>query len=350
MSAPSNRTSLAARSAVATALTGLCLLGFASFSSSAWAQGDDAESTAKALSEIMLEDEEEKLGWEPQVGFGFGVLTMSHDGSALLPPNRLGLDPQFLQDGGDSVISEFFDFSINLYTPIQFDVPTKPRLLITSAFQLPIAEDLVANRVDDSVDQVGQNADPAAFEQTCPEFMVDGNGDPILNGLTPDPNDFIEPDTCSFTLRNRTTPLALWSAGLGMDFTLPFDEEQFHLVTTLDYMGMAVQGEGGYSRRTSTQNPGALETNIDAVDTIGDSEVFHGLSASLRLGIDAYETDEWTWQVYVAGRATYFFENPDLEAIGDAGQGDIEFVSDLAGMMYQVYTGVSVRFHSDFFR
>ncbi|MFK7896412.1 MAG: hypothetical protein AB8G23_11280 [Myxococcota bacterium] len=317
-------------------------------SAGANAQADDAveSESAKALSDLMAaEAEEDRLGWEYQFGFGFGVLTQSQDGNTTVPPNGPSFESRNFEDSGDSLISEFFDFNLQLYTPIQLDLPLKPRFLLTGAVQLPIAEDLVSNRLDTSFNRSGIDSDPVRFAESCPEFMTDDNGDPIISNRTGNP---IEPDTCSTAIRNRTTPLALWSAGVGADFTLPFDEEQFHIVTTLDYVGMAVQGEGAYSRRTSSQQPEAIDPIIDSVDVIGDAETYHGLSTSIRLAIDAYEEDAFTWQVYVAGRASYFFANEQLESSGSTGQGNFDFVSELDGMQYQVFTGFSVRFNPNF--
>lgn len=308
--------------------------------------GSKARDSAKALSQLMEEETSEpRLTWEPQFGFGFGVMTQSHDGRTTVPPNGPGLDSVVQENSGDSIISEFFDFSLHLYSPIELDVPLKPRFLLTSAFQLPIAEDLVANRLDESFDRA---SDPIGFAANCPEFMTDEDGNILIDTIPAGGTGPIQPDTCSSSIRNRTTPLALWSAGVGVDLTLPFDEEQFHVVTSLDYVGMAIQGEGAYSRTTSSQNPQATEAIIESIDAIGDAEIYHGLSASVRLAIDAYEREAWTWQVFVAGRASYFFANKELESAGSTNLGDFQFVSDVEGMMYQVFMGVTVRFNPAF--
>jgi hypothetical protein len=265
-----------------------------------------------------------------------------------VPPNGPSFESRLIEDSGDSLISEFFDFSLHLYTPVQLDIPMKPRFILTSAFQLPIAEDLISNRLDTSYNRSGVDSDPVAFAENCPEFMTDEDGNILIDTIPAGGTGPIQPDTCSTVIRNRTTPLALWSAGVGADLTLPFDEEQFHIVTTLDYIGMAIQGEGAYSRRTSSQNPQAQDAIIESIDVVGDAEIYHGLSSSIRLGIDAYEEEAWTWQVYVAGRVSYFFANKDLGSSGSTDLGDFEFVSEMDGMQYQVFTGITVRFNPNF--
>lgn len=301
----------------------------------------EAWSQAALANQSPPVDRSDELTWEPEFDFGFGVLSQSHDGEASA---SLEGGQQLFRDSGDSIISTFFNFGLSVYSPFQLDVPTKPRLVFNVGFQLPIAEGLVANRNDTNLDP-----SDAAFADGCPPFILDANGDVVLIDPQGPPVGVFDtplvPDTCSTAIRNRTTPNVMWLAGFGVDFTLPIDEEQFHLRPSLDYIGLLVQGEGSFLRRTSSSNLAALIDNVEQIDVIGESEVFHGISPSIRLAIDAYEEGPWTWQVYVSGRVAYFFDTEDLRSTGQTPLGEFGFLSEVDEFQYQAYAGITLRFN-----
>jgi hypothetical protein len=271
-----------------------------------------------------IDERDRSAGWEPRLNFGFGVLTQPLKGQASVPTQT---SRAVLSDSGDSYISPHFKFGLDLLTPLQLAVPTRPRLVFRSSLQVPISRGLIGNREDSSYDRT---RNPAGFADNCPATV--GTPPRITS-------------TCSVRLRNRTSIDYLWTAGIGVDFTLPFDEEQFHFTQGFDYIGMAAQAEGEYQRRSTANQFGVNET--DAVDVKGDLELYHGISISEMFSVDAYEQGPLLFGLFVEGRMSWYITDRDMSVSGTSPRGSFQFVSsfnDPEPIQYQAVFGISVRF------
>ncbi|MFO0688933.1 MAG: hypothetical protein U0900_09505 [Myxococcota bacterium] len=262
-------------------------------------------------------------GWEPQLSLGFGVLTQPHKGEAVVPTEA---GTTKLSDTGDSLISQHFKFGVELFTPFELAVPTRPRLVLRSSLSLPISSGLIAAREDVQFD-----AGSAGFADNCPPTV----------GNPPGPS-----ATCSIRLRNRTTVDTIWTAGLGVDFTLPFDQQQFHFMQGFEYIGMAAQAEGTYLRRTSPRSS-ATESESEYIDVKGDLEYYHGISITETFTVDAYQQGPLRFGFFLEGRMSWFITDRDMSVSGSSPRGTFQFVSSLNDpepIQYQILGGVSVRF------
>lgn len=266
-------------------------------------------------------------GWEPRFGLGFGVLTQPQKGRADVPTEAGRTE---LEDDGDSLITQHFSFGLDLLTPVELPVVTRPRLLLTSSFQAPISRGLIANRGDLQFDG-GANPDPG-FGDNCPT-QIDG----------------LATSTCSIRVRNKTSIDYLWTAGLGIDFTLPIDQDQFHFTQGFEYIGMAAQAEGRYQRRSTAtrSNPPAQNTETEFIDAKGDLELYHGISITETFSVDAHEEGPLKFGFFVQGRMSWFATDRDMSVSERSDRGRYEFVSSLNDpepLQFQVLGGVTVRF------
>lgn len=269
-----------------------------------------------------------ELDWMPTGAFQFGAYTQSISG-------RTSASASTIQSGnGDSYISEIIGFEGRLHTPFQLEVPTRPRLYLTAGFQIPLAEGLIAERIEANFDRSppGQPSPSPAFLANCANQIPAGGG-----GLA-------DGQTCSLRIRNRVTIEAMWNAGLGIDLTLPVLENQFHIMPSIEYFGMAVQSVGEF-RRTTAGNPGVNDF-IEIADAVGDAEIYHGVSPALTFLVDVYEEGSFRWSMFAQGRVIFFLNEPDVQSTSSLGQNDITFtigIDDFAPqgtMGFQVtYTG-----------
>jgi hypothetical protein len=287
-----------------------------------WSTSGMAQETA---SEAVAQDEVlEAPGFEPRLSLGFGVLTQSHKGEAQVPTETASTT---LSDRGDSLISQHFKIGLDLMTPAQLEVYTKPRLVLKSSVQLPVSRGLISNRADSKFDL---NPPNAAFAENCPATI---GTPPILT------------NTCSVRLRNRSTIETIWTAGLGIDFTLPFDEQQFHFTQGFEYIGMAVQAEGTYLRRSTGGSFGQNESEY--IDVKGNPELYHGISITENLSVDAYVRGPLVFGFYLEGRMSWFATDRDMSVSQSTDRGRFEFVSSLNDpepIQYQLLGGVTMRF------
>lgn len=265
-----------------------------------------------------------RAAWEPRFNLGFGILTQPHRGEGIVPTQT---STTTLEASGDSLIAQHFDFGLDLLTPLQLSVPGRPRLVLTSGFQTPLGRSLISNRADLRFDAFPPSP---GFADNCP---------PTVGSVAT--------STCSVSLRNRTSIDYLWTAGFGVDFTLPFDEEQFHFTQGFEYIGMAAQAEGRYTRR-STGIAGVQQGNTtEFIDAKGDLELYHGISITETFSVDAYEEGPWIWSFFMEGRMSWFATDRDMSVSETSTRGTFLFVSSLNDpepIQYQLIGGVSVRF------
>lgn len=282
-----------------------------------------SEATSGGISAV--EPETDREGWKLGFGLGFGVVTMAQRGTTLAPSS---IGTSELRGTGDSYISEAFTFMLDLHTPLVLEIPTRPTLMLRSSFQLPIATGLISSRVDRSLART-----TPGFGELCPATVLNGQGVPV------------QTSTCNFSTRTRTTIDAMWSAGLAVDFTLPFDDDRFHFIQGVNYVGMAVQPEGTYKRR-STDRTGAFSA-VDYVDSYGDDELFHGVGLVETLMVDAYEQGPLIFSIFVEGRVSWFATDRDVTEKAENARGSYTFTSsfnDPEPFQYQALGGVLVRF------
>ncbi|MEZ4278917.1 MAG: hypothetical protein R3F21_04760 [Myxococcota bacterium] len=263
----------------------------------------------------------ESAGWEPRLNLGIGVLLQAQKGSASIPT---ATGSTSLEDSADSIISPHFGLGLDLLTPLELSIPTRPRLVMTSSVQFPISRSLISNRVGLQFD-----SGDSEFSENCPAQVGGANA-----------------STCNIRLRSQTSIDYLWTAGIAIDFTLPFDEEQFHFAQGFEYIGMAVQAEGEFQRR-STAPLGDPRTESEFLTAKGDLELFHGISLVETFSVDAYEQGPMMFGFFLQGRLSWFSTDRDPSVSERTDRGRFNFVSSLNDpepIQYQIMGGVSVRF------
>lgn len=283
----------------------------------AWAAEDEAR--------LEVEEDEELL-FMPTLSISFGSYNQSIDGdtrttSSALPPAT-----------GDSLISEFFEFTGRLHTPLKLDdVWSKPQLFLTAGVQIPLAEGLIAERIDENFNRENPPGVPVpGYLDNCPDQISDVFGDPI------------DTTSCTLTIRNTLTIDAMWNVGVGVDFTFEAFESTFHIMPSFEYYGLAIQVEGEFNRVSTAEFSDDFEELATAV---GDPEVFHGVSPSIVLGVDVYEEGPWRWGMFLQGRFVYLLNEPDLAAQGAIGGGDTVFYeAEIDEYIYQVSGGFQVQY------
>jgi hypothetical protein len=258
--------------------------------------------------------EDGELAWQPSLSLGFGIHNQGLDGSATSTTAAIP------ESNGDSLISEYFQVGTRVDTPLALDIPTRPRLFLSAHVQIPLAEDLIANRVDTSFD----SADPG-FPASCPPTLGPG-GAPA--------------DTCSISLRNRVTLDAMWTLGVGVDFTLPFDQNQFHVAPGIDYYGHSIASSGEFERTSSASGQADFD---EQVSVVGNSDVFHGLGPSLHLSVDVYERGPMRFSMFLEGRAIWLLTDQDLNVSARRGADTFSFVSETDDLLVQAAGGVRIQ-------
>lgn len=280
------------------------------FSGAAFADDHDEDD---GIDEEVEADVDETAAWMPSFGISVGVHNQSISG------DTSATSGDFPREDGDSLITEFFQFQGKLHTPLAVGRNDWLRVFLVAGFQIPLAEGLISERIDSDFDR-GQ----AGFTDNCPDMV------PTSETVT----------SCSLRVRNRVSIDAMWHAGFGLDFTLPLDMNQFHIQPALEYYGLAAQTVGEF-RRTSASS--AVNDFIEQSNTVGDPEIFHGISPSLTFLVDVYENGPWRWSMFLQGRAVFMLDEPDLEANTSLGANDVRFVSGMDDLIIQGAGGIQLQ-------
>ncbi len=295
------------------------------------------------------QDEPQEASWMPSIAIAVGVLNQQISGDTSADSG------DFPREGGDSLISEFFDFEFKVHTPLMLDIPTKPRIFLMGGVQIPLAESLIAERIDRAeIDRYPRTGPPPSgtlntpddsafvtsdFSQFCADTLpLLGGGQPI--SPAPSNNVFGRGTSCSLRIRNLISIEATWHAGFGVELVLPVAENQFRIRPSLEYFGMAIQSEGLFNRLNSGTS---LDDFEEFASTTGDIELMHGLSPSLAFSVDVYEDGPWRWSMYLQGRAVHFFKDPDLESRAAVGADNILFVGGVDRWMFQASGGLQIQ-------
>jgi hypothetical protein len=306
----------AARSALSIALcVALCvgLTGSAALASDHEDEEDDMDQAAPAVRPIN----HSHPTWQPAGSFSFGVHNQGIDGST--SSSRTGS----VQNNGDSLITEFFRLKARLYTPIEaHDSVLHPRLYLTGSVDIPLADNLISNRVDAIFNRTGTGQ--AQFPTVCP---------PMTGGLTT--------SSCTIQSRNRVTLLTQWSVGFGADLTIPVLDRQFHILTSLEYFGQLIQGGGEFTLRS---NSGVQASSTDGVEIVGDAEVFHGIAPTLGIHVDVYRAAQYSIQLFIEGRAAWKYTERDLSDTGSSADLSATFRSKVRNFSVQGNGGVTILF------
>ncbi len=283
------------------------------------AEGGEAVSESGAKSR---RDRNEEVGWMPSLAISWGIYSQSIDGTTS------STESIFAPGTGDSLITTMFQFEGKVHTPFQLDVASKPRLFLTAGVQIPLADELIAERIDESFDR-GR----PGFDQNCPD---------TIPGPTPPPiaNPGLNASTCSLKIRNRVTIDAMWYAGLGVDFTLPILDSQFHIAPAVEYYGLSAHTVGDFERSSSGLN---LDDLVETANSVGNSEIYHGISSSLTMSVDLLENGPWRWSMFLQGRVVFLLTDPFTSTRSTTGTNEILFVSDLDDFVAQGTGGIQLQ-------
>lgn len=279
--------------------------------------GDRGRTASEPADPATEENEREEFGWSPAFAFGFGAYTQSISGDTATISDPPGSGTDFPKETGDSYISIALSFEAKLYTPLQLDVPSKPRLFLSGGVHIPLADELIAERIDaELINRYAPgineltNPDDSAF--VLPEFAAlcadtaPQPGNPILNP-------FSRIESCGLRIRNQVTIDAMWSLGLGVEFEIPVPalDTSIRLRPAVEYYGMQIQTVGDFIR---TNSGIALDDFVESASAVGDEEFFHGVSPSLAVAADVYESGPFRWSMYLQGRAIFFPDDPGFDA------------------------------------
>lgn len=304
------------------------------------ADSGDSDADRAELDELYEDGETEELAWSPAISFGFGNYTQSLSG------DTSSTQSDFPRASGDSLISIALAFEGKLYTPLQLDIPGKPRLFLSGGVHLPLASDLIAERIDqDEINRYADGAnnpstqlllqpDDSAFVQQefadlCPDASLTQAG-------TPSTNPFSRFESCALRIRNQATIDAMWLAGFGVEFEVPVPaiDTTIRLRPSLEYYGMAIQSVGRFVRTAGGVN---LDDEEEFANSVGDAEIFHGLSPAIAVSADVYDVGPLRWSLYLQGRAIFYFEDPSFSSETQLNAGSVTFLG--AADDFAVYLG-----------
>ncbi len=307
------------------ALAVALLVGLAGISSPVAAEVDG--DTADDVVEVEEIDEDATVPWMPSFAFSFGSYNQKISGDTSTNTSAIPAGT------GDSFISEFFEFTGRLHTPLELDIPSKPRLFLSAGIQIPLAEGLIAERVGLDLDAENPPGTPVpGYLDVCPAQIPDL--DPLV-GLS-------NTTSCSVTIRNRISIDAMWSAGFGVDFTIEAFESRFHIMPAIEYYGFSAQIEGEFDRASSCGSCSDFEEPAGAV---GDPEIFHGISPTVVLGVDVHEAEPWRWGMFLQGRMVFLLNKPNLRAEAPLpGGNSASFKAQLGRTVYQISGGIQVQY------
>ncbi|MEM9174232.1 MAG: hypothetical protein AAGC67_03285 [Myxococcota bacterium] len=282
--------------------------------------------TVEAEQDAPERSEDDGPGWMPSLLFHMGAFTAALDGETVSSESTF--DP----GEGDSFLTTTVGFEARLHTPLRSDLEVlgKPRLFLSGGFHRPLAEGLIAERIGSSFTRTNGGVPNPLFTQNCPDQIPEIGG-----GLT-------SAETCDLTIRNRVSIDAMWFAGIGLDFTLPISENQFHILPSISYYGLSAQSVGEFERTTRA----GLNADdfIETANTVGDPELYHGISPAIAFLVDVYEEGPWRWSMFVEGRWIFFFDDPDLESGSSLGTNNLGFTASIDDNAPQFTSGVQVMF------
>ena len=286
---------------------------------------------ASAKRDRDRDGDSEDAAWMPSFSISFGVHNQSISGDTTSTASS------FAREDGDSLITEFFQFGGKLHTPLEFDIPTRPRLFLSAGVQIPLASELIGERIDTTYDRFppgGLTEDPE-FLANCP------NNIPVsLPRPNPDPNPNGQTDSCGLRIRNQVTIEAMWYAGFGVDFTVPIFEDQFHILPAVEYYGLAIESVGDFQRSSSGDT---LDDIVEQANSVGNAEVFHGISRALSFSADVYENGPWRWSMVLQGRVVFLLNEPNVSSSSSLGLDTITFNAGIDDFIVQGSGGFQVQ-------
>jgi len=334
---------------VAIAAQLLALLIVLANGTAAYAAPEAAPGAAPDGSDEMAEADDSgarkqrEAGWSPAGSFSFGVITQSISGDTTSDV------VDFPSRTGDSYISEYFQFEGKLYTPLQLEIPLKPRLYLTAGVQVPLASELIAERIDEELInryEPGANnpqtnllnrPDDSAFVQQ--EFLDNCLQNSPAPGTAT--NMFSRIESCALRIRNKVTVDATWQAGVGVEFSAPIMDTVLRLRPAVEYFGMSVQTSGEFAR---TNSGTTLDDIEELVTGVGDPEIYHGIAPSIAIAVDVLEDGPWRWSMFVQGRGIWFLNKPNLAAQAAlSSTNNLVFSSSLDNVAWQVGGGFQVQ-------
>ena len=288
-------------------LLAVAIVAAFTMSASAAARDTDAEyeeeySAQEAAIREARASRDETLAFMPSLAMSWGSYNQSISGttSQLLPDGMGGTQTiAFERVAGDSLITEYFQFTGRLHTPLKLDnLPTKPRLFLSGGVQIPLASGLIAERIDATFTRrpPGQIFDTPNYTDNCPDVLPGPSGADIPS------------NECSMKIRNRVSIDAMWFAGLGVDLTIPAFDTNFHIMPAVEYYGLSVQTFGEFDRTTTGRLANDL---VESTSSVGDAELYHGVSVSLAVGVDVFEEGPWLWSMFLQ-EFSYLFARFDL--------------------------------------
>ena len=132
----------------------------------------------------------------------------------------------------------------------------------------------------------------------------------------------------------------MWYAGIGIDFTLPVAENQFHIQPSIDYYGLAIQSVGELERSSSGS---FLDDFVEQANAVGNAKVFHGISPTLALSVDVFEEGPWRWSMFMQGRAVFLLNDPRVTSSSVLDANSVVFKAGIDDLILQVQGGFQVQ-------
>ena len=228
--------------------------------------------------EAAADQAEFENSWHPELGLGFVLHVQDLEASAT--PNFI--QPSALSPDSDKAISPGFRLSAAMISPVLVkDSAWKPRFFVKGALQYLLEEEYTAYRgfVSNSVQftdgsdnpncdvpQYGQNVkgngpiepfDPSGGQYNSENYPgVQAALPNLYNNTYPpnaDPADYINfnqggqsyggyaigGSDCEANFRAKASIDLMWGAGVGFEVTLPVLSRQFHLRTSVEYVGQS---------------------------------------------------------------------------------------------------------------
>jgi hypothetical protein len=266
--------------------------------------------------------------WIPALRLGFGVHTQGTDGYVASQSALPAIQDMLSSASGDSMTTPFFKGGLRLYTP-EFEFRGKPRLFFLANGEIPFDDDFIASSL---ILTYNRNPDdfniPGGLGTVCP-----GAGGGTGNTVS----------SCSYNARSQISLIAQWQAGIGIDWTLPIDERQYHIAHTLEYYGEAYDSEGRYVQILSRTTNGQPDNEETSIVQSGPTESLHGIAASFFAEVDAWEGEHLTGRLFVGTRLGWILSDRESSYSGSDATGSADFLVRPSSFLISVSGGFEIR-------
>ncbi|MDH5565403.1 MAG: hypothetical protein OEY15_01900 [Myxococcales bacterium] len=259
--------------------------------------------------------------WTPAFSLGFDVQNQGLEADL---DSSIGLSAS----SGSTQLSSLFRLDGTLYTPSLLSGAGAPRLLLHAGAQIPLAEGFLVLRANEQY-LVG-TLEAAQFCPLAP-------GPPVI-------------DSCDQKGRTDLRYDVAWSAGLGVEFTLPLAERQIKLRPSIDYFGQSLQLDS----RIERVDMGLQGAPINAVTVVQTTtlaasrgELVHAIGPRLSVDVETGRIGRFSLNVFVETQFYWIVSNRTFIYGASNGADSADFRAVLDPLVAQGGAGLRIVWSGD---